>query len=58
MRQGVKARRTRSKKRVENFVDLKSKVANIKSEAQRALELNLKNAKLANKDLKRSIKKI
>ena len=51
MRQGVKARRTRSKKRVENFVDLKNKVSNIKNEAQRALELNLKNAKRQTKVL-------
>jgi ATP-binding cassette subfamily F protein uup len=53
MRQGVKARRTRSKKRVENFVDLKTKVANIRSEAQKALELNLKNAKRQTKVLVR-----
>lgn len=51
MRQGVKARRTRSKKRVESFVDLKSKVANIRSEAQKALEINLKNVKRQTKIL-------
>lgn len=51
MRQGVKARRTRSKKRVESFVDLKSKVANIRSEAQRDLEINLKNVKRQTKVL-------
>jgi ATP-binding cassette subfamily F protein uup len=41
MRQGVKARRTRSKKRVEDFNDLKQKVTNIKSEAKRNLDLTL-----------------
>jgi ATP-binding cassette subfamily F protein uup len=41
MRQGVKARRTRSKKRVEDFNDLKDKVTTIKSEAKRTLDLNL-----------------
>lgn len=44
MRQGVKARGTRSKKRVENFLDLKSKVTNIKLEAKKTLDLNLTNA--------------
>jgi ATP-binding cassette subfamily F protein uup len=41
MRQGVKARRTRSKKRVEDFNELKDKVTTIKSEAKRNLDLNL-----------------
>lgn len=41
MRQGVKARRTRSKKRVENFNELKDKVTTIRSEAKRNLDLNL-----------------
>jgi ATP-binding cassette subfamily F protein uup len=41
MRQGVKARGTRSKKRVENFLDLKDKVSTIKSEAKKTLDLNL-----------------
>lgn len=41
MRQGVKARGTRSKKRVENFLELKNKVSHIKSEAKRNLDLNL-----------------
>lgn len=44
MRQGVKARGTRSKKRVENFLDLKSKVTNIKLEAKKTLDLNLTKA--------------
>jgi ATP-binding cassette subfamily F protein uup len=41
MRQGVKARRTRSKKRVEDFNDLKDKVTTIKSEAKRNLDITL-----------------
>ncbi len=41
MRQGIKARGTRSKKRVENFLGLKDRVSNIKSEAKRSLDLNL-----------------
>jgi ATP-binding cassette subfamily F protein uup len=41
MRQGVKARRTRSKKRVEDFNILKDRVGVIKSEAKRNLELTL-----------------
>ncbi|WP_127718106.1 ABC-F family ATP-binding cassette domain-containing protein [Halobacteriovorax sp. HLS] len=41
MRQGIKARGTRSKKRVEGFNDLKSKVSNLKGEAKKALLLNV-----------------
>lgn len=41
MRQGIKARGTRSKKRVENFHDLKSSVSQIKSEAKKVLDLSL-----------------
>jgi ATP-binding cassette subfamily F protein uup len=41
MRQGVKARGTRSKKRVENFLELKDKVSTIKSEAKKILDLSL-----------------
>ena len=44
MRQGVKARRTRSKKRVEDFLDLKEKVSNIKSEAKRTMDLTLQKS--------------
>ena len=44
MRQGVKARRTRSKKRVEDFLDLKEKVSNIKSEAKKTLDLTLQKS--------------
>lgn len=44
MRQGVKARRTRSKKRVEDFLDLKDKVSLIKSEAKKTLDLTLQKS--------------
>lgn len=41
MRQGIKARGTRSKKRVENYLDLKGKVETIKAEAKKSLDLML-----------------
>ncbi|MBY0416422.1 MAG: ATP-binding cassette domain-containing protein, partial [Bdellovibrionales bacterium] len=44
MRQGVKARRTRSKKRVEDFQELKSKVSQIKSEAKKTMDLSLQKS--------------
>lgn len=44
MRQGIKARGTRSKKRVENFHDLKSKISTAKGEARRALDLNISSS--------------
>ena len=44
MRQGIKARGTRSKKRVENFLDLKSRVSTIKSEAKKNLDLTLQKS--------------
>ncbi len=44
MRQGVKARRTRSKKRVEDFLDLKNRVTTIKSEAKRTMDLTLQKS--------------
>jgi len=44
MRQGIKARGTRSKKRVENFLDLKQKVSTIKSEAKKSLDLSLQKS--------------
>lgn len=44
MRQGVKARGTRSKKRVENFLDLKEKVSTIRSEAKKTLDLSLQKS--------------
>ncbi|OIQ15843.1 MAG: hypothetical protein BM556_16200 [Bacteriovorax sp. MedPE-SWde] len=39
MRQGIKARGTRSKKRVEGFNDLSSKVKDLKSEARKSMEV-------------------
>lgn len=44
MRQGIKARGTRSKKRVENFLDLRQKVSTIKSEAKKSLDLTLQKS--------------
>lgn len=44
MRQGIKARGTRSKKRVENFLGLKERVSTIKSEAKKNLDLNLQKS--------------
>jgi len=44
MRQGVKARRTRSKKRVEDFLDLKDRVTSIKSEAKKTMDLTLQKS--------------
>ena len=44
MRQGVKARGTRSKKRVENFLELKDRVSTIKSEAKKTLDLSLQKS--------------
>ncbi|MGZ3789459.1 MAG: ABC-F family ATP-binding cassette domain-containing protein [Bacteriovorax sp.] len=44
MRQGIKARGTRSKKRVENFLDLKERVSTIKSNAKKDLDLTLQNS--------------
>ena len=41
MRQGIKARGTRSKKRVENFLGLKEKVSTIRSEAKKNLDITL-----------------
>ena len=41
MNQGIKARGTRSKKRVENFLDLKSRVTTIKEQAKRDLNLSI-----------------
>jgi ATP-binding cassette subfamily F protein uup len=54
MRQGIKARGTRSKKRVENYLDLKTKVTQIKMDAKKNLDLNLQNAKRQTKILLRT----
>lgn len=44
MRQGVKARGTRSKKRVEGFEDLSKKVQNLKNAAKKEIELNINDS--------------
>ncbi|MDO9183735.1 MAG: ABC-F family ATP-binding cassette domain-containing protein [Bacteriovorax sp.] len=44
MRQGIKARGTRSKKRVETFLGLKERVSTIKSEAKKNLDLTLQKS--------------
>lgn len=44
MRQGIKARGCRSKSRVENYVELKNKVGDIKSRAKRNLELAISHS--------------
>ena len=44
MRQGIKARGTRSKKRVETFLGLKERVATIKSEAKKNLDISLQKS--------------
>jgi len=51
MRQGIKARGTRSKKRVENFHDLKSKISEVKGAARRELDLNLSSSQRKTKSL-------
>ena len=51
MRQGVKARATRSKKRVESFNDLLQNVRSIKSEAKKELELSLSHSQRKTKQL-------
>ena len=51
MRQGIKARGTRSKKRVEGFLDLKSKVSNLKGEARKELLLNVSSSGRKTKSL-------
>ncbi|OUR98555.1 hypothetical protein A9Q84_03845 [Halobacteriovorax marinus] len=51
MRQGIKARGTRSKKRVEGFHDLKSKISEVKGAARRELDLNLSSSQRKTKSL-------
>lgn len=51
MRQGVKARRTRSKKRVENYEELRGKLEKIKSEAKRELDFSLVSGIKKSKEL-------
>jgi ATP-binding cassette subfamily F protein uup len=44
MRQGAKARSTKSKKRIENFLELKDKVTTIRSEAKKTMDLTLQKS--------------
>jgi ATP-binding cassette subfamily F protein uup len=49
MRQGIKARGTRSKKRVEGFHDLKGKITKIHEQARRELSFQLQNTQKKSK---------
>ncbi len=51
MRQGIKARGCRSKKRVENYEDLREKVSEIKSKAKRNLDLEISQSQRKTKKL-------
>lgn len=49
MRQGIKARGTRSKKRVENYQDIKNKISSMKEKARKELELNIQSSQRKSK---------
>lgn len=51
MRQGVKARRTRSKKRVENYQQLKSRIEDLKSKSKKIVNLSLTHSGRQSKEL-------
>jgi ATP-binding cassette subfamily F protein uup len=51
MRQGIKARGTRSKKRVENFHQLSSKVQNLKDLARKSMEVTMNKSNRKTKQL-------
>ncbi len=51
MKQGIKARGTRSKKRVEGFHDVKSKISELKGQAKRNLMLNVSSGNKKSKQL-------
>ena len=51
MRQGIKARGCRSKKRVENFHKLSESLQQIKSQAKKVLNLSVKDSKRKTKTL-------
>lgn len=44
MRQGIKARGTRSKKRVENFHDLRKSISNLKDQTKREVQLSINSS--------------
>jgi len=56
MNQGIKARGTRSKKRVEGFLELKQKVSTIKDQAKKNLDFNLESSQRKTKVLAQIIK--
>ncbi len=51
MKQGIKARGTRSKKRVEGFHDIKKKISDLKGQAKRNLLLNVSEGNKKSKQL-------
>lgn len=51
MNQGIKARGTRSKKRVEGYENLKHKVSDLKSKAKSSIELNINDSQRKSKKL-------
>lgn len=51
MKQGIKARGTRNKKRVDNFHDLKSKISKLKSEAKKVVDFNVSHSRRQTKEL-------
>lgn len=51
MKQGIKARGTRSKKRVEGFQDIKSKISSLKGQAKRNLMLQVSEGNKKSKQL-------
>ena len=51
MKQGIKARGTRSKKRVEGFHDVKKKISELKGQAKRTLMLNVSEGNKKSKQL-------
>jgi ABC transport system ATP-binding/permease protein len=56
MNQGIKARGTRSKKRVDGYVELKQKVSTIKDQAKKSLDFNLESSQRKTKVLAQVIK--
>jgi len=51
MKQGIKARGTRSKKRVENFLDLKNTIGHLKNDAKKTINFNIAHSKRETKKL-------
>ena len=51
MKQGIKARGTRSKKRVENYVDIKNQIRELKSQARSQMSLSIESSQRKTKVL-------